>query len=120
MGSEERTRVADIADVVVTRTRRIANLVTVKEIEESLHDLRVWSRYKGRLKAWFEGMRKFLELDILFLFVDLFIYLNSRHNSITLIFTHLFSCIYFLIPPKSQLLHRYFTGLNHRARTTFL
>ena len=25
--------------------------VTVKEIEESLHDLRVSSRYKGRLKA---------------------------------------------------------------------
>ena len=75
MGSEERTRVADIADVVVTRIWRIANSVTVKEIEQSLHNLRVWSRYKGRLKAWFEGMCNFLELDILFLFVYLFIYL---------------------------------------------
>ena len=75
MGSEERTRVADIADVVVTRIRRIANSVTVKEIKQSLHNLRVWSRYKGRLKAWFEGMCNFLELDILFLFVYLFIYL---------------------------------------------
>ena len=75
MGSEERTRVADIADVVVTRIRRVANSVTVKEIEQSLHNLRVWSRYKGRLKAWFEGMCNFLELDILFLFVYLFIYL---------------------------------------------
>ena len=75
MGSEERTRVADIADVVVTRIRRIANSVTVKEMEQSLHNLRVWSRYKGRLKAWFEGMCNFLELDILFLFVYLFIYL---------------------------------------------
>ena len=75
MGSEERTRIADIADVVVTRIRRIANSVTVKEIEQSLHNLRVWSRYKGRLKAWFEGMCNFLELDILFLFVYLFIYL---------------------------------------------
>ena len=47
--------VADMADVVATRLRRIANSVTMKEIEESLHDLRVWSRYKGRLKAWLVG-----------------------------------------------------------------
>ena len=72
MGSEERTRVADIADVVVTRMRRIANLVTAKEIEESLHNLRVWSRYKGRLKAWFEGMCNFLELVVYYLFICLF------------------------------------------------
>ena len=55
-----------MADVVATRLRRIANSVTMKEIEESLHDLRVWSRYKGRLKAWFGGMRNLLELVIIF------------------------------------------------------
>ena len=48
--------VADAADAVVTRFRRIANSVTVKEIKEFPHDLHVWSRYKGRLKAWLEGM----------------------------------------------------------------
>ena len=70
--------VADMADVVATRLRRIANSVTMKEIKESLHDLRVWSRYKGRLKAWFGGMRNLLELVIIFSFVyNLFIYLNS-------------------------------------------
>ena len=37
--------VADIANVVVKRLLRIANSVLVKEIEESLHDLRVWSGY---------------------------------------------------------------------------
>ena len=68
-------RVADITDVVVTRLRRIANSVTVKEIEESLRDLRAWSRCKGRLKAWFEGMCNFLELAIPFSFIYLFIYL---------------------------------------------
>ena len=62
-------RVADIADVVFTRLRRITNSVTVKEIKESLHNLRVLSRCKGRLKAWFEGICNFLELVILFLFV---------------------------------------------------
>ena len=74
--------VADIADVVVTRLRRSANSVTVKEIEESLHDLRVWSRYKGRLKAWFEGMCNFLELVILFSFVYLFICLFTLIHDI--------------------------------------
>ena len=66
--------VADIADSVVTRLRRNANSVTLKEIEESLHDLRVWSRYKSRFKAWFEGMSNFLELVIPFSLVYLFIY----------------------------------------------
>ena len=66
-------RVADITDVVVTRLRRIANSVAVKEIEESLRDLRALSRYKGRLKAWFEGMCNFLELAIPFSFIYLFI-----------------------------------------------
>ena len=42
--------------------------MTVKKIEEYLHDLPVWSRYKGRLKAWFEGMCKFPELVIRFSF----------------------------------------------------
>ena len=64
--------VADIADVVITRLRRITNSVTVKEIEESLHDLRVWLRDKGKLKARFEGMCNFVELVILFSFVYLF------------------------------------------------
>ena len=73
--------VANITDVVVTRLRRIANSVTVKETEESLHDLRVWSRYKDRLKAWFEGMCNFLELVIPFSFVYLFIYLFIYLNS---------------------------------------
>ena len=47
--------------------------MTVKKIEEYLHDLPVWSRYKGRLKAWFEGMCKFPELVIRFSFDFLFI-----------------------------------------------
>ena len=46
-------RVADIADVVVTRLRKIAKSVTLKEIEEPLHDLRVWSIYTSRLKAMY-------------------------------------------------------------------
>ena len=73
--------VADIADVVVTKLRRIKNLVTVKEIEEFLHDLRVWSGCKGRLNAWFEGMCNSLELVIPFSFVYLFIYLFIYLNS---------------------------------------
>ena len=63
---EKEYGVADTADVVVTRLGRIANSVTVKEIEESLHDLRVWSRYKGRRNALFEGMCNVLELVIPF------------------------------------------------------
>ena len=51
--------VADVADAAVTRFRRLANSVTVKEIKESPDDLHVWSRYKGRLKAWLEGMCNF-------------------------------------------------------------
>ena len=55
--------------------------MTVKEIEESHHDLRVWARYKGRLKACFEGMCNFLELgnkiDYIYQ-IKIFIYLSKR------------------------------------------
>ena len=56
MTVKKENRIGDIANVVVTRIRRITNSVTVKEIEESLHDLRLWSIYKSRLMTWFEGM----------------------------------------------------------------
>ena len=46
---------ADIADFVRARLRRIANSVTQKELEDSLKDFCAWGRYKGKLKAWFEG-----------------------------------------------------------------
>ena len=65
--------VANIADVVVTWLRRIADLGTVKKTVESLCDLLIRSRYKGMLKAWFEGMCYFLELVIYFLLVCLFL-----------------------------------------------
>ena len=56
MTVKKENRIGDIANVVVTRIRRITNSVTVKEIEESLHDLRLWLIYKSRLMTWFEGM----------------------------------------------------------------
>ena len=56
MTVKKENRIEDIPNVVVTRLRRITNSVTVREIEESLHDLRLWSIYKSRLMTWFEGM----------------------------------------------------------------
>ena len=56
--------VANIADVVVTWLRSIANLGTVKKIVESLCDLLIRSRFKGMLRASFEGMCYFIELVI--------------------------------------------------------
>ena len=63
MTVKKENRIGDIANVVVTRIRRITNSVTVKEIEESLHDLRLWSIYKSRLMTWFEGMGMKYELS---------------------------------------------------------
>ena len=76
MTVKKENRIEGIPNVVVTRLRRITNSVTVREIEESLHDLRLWSIYKSRLMTWFEGMVNFLELLIpLYLFIYLFVYL---------------------------------------------
>ena len=46
--------VADIADIVVARLRRIAISASENEIQESLKDFCSRGRYKGKLKAWFE------------------------------------------------------------------
>ena len=56
MTVKKENKIEDIPNVVVTRLRRITNSVTLREIEESLHDLRLWSIYKSRLMTWFEGM----------------------------------------------------------------
>ena len=46
----------DIADIVVARLPRIANLASENEIQESLKDFCSWGRYKEKLKAWFKGV----------------------------------------------------------------
>ena len=57
--------VADIADIVVARLRRLANSVSENEIQESLKDFCSWGRYKGKLKAWFEGVYLLVRLEFL-------------------------------------------------------
>ena len=48
-------RVFDVAEMVRSRLRRISNSINKEEMQLALKDLRSWNRYKGKIKAWFEG-----------------------------------------------------------------
>ena len=47
--------VANIADDVKSRLRRIAHSVNIFEMNVAIKDLQEWECYNGKLKLWFES-----------------------------------------------------------------
>ena len=59
--------VANIADLVKARLRRIAHSVTQEQVRDAVDDFRKWESYRGKLAKWFESMSIFqlLSLDVI-------------------------------------------------------
>ena len=47
--------VSNIVDGVKYRLRRIANSITVEDMEKAIYDLTSWEFFKDKLKSWFNG-----------------------------------------------------------------
>ena len=54
--SKSKNGVANIADDVKCRIRRIANSLTIEDMAKSIDDLKSWQFFNGKLKMWFESM----------------------------------------------------------------